>query len=108
MRKAIRAAATFSALACLSACATVTGTVVGPVAFPVSDIRHTAGVPWWGRIVTVPFGILVGPFYGAAQGASADYGFVANGAYGQGFRPEFDIVFDPLDVDRDWREVTAR
>ncbi len=108
MRKVIGKSATALVLMSLSACAAVTGAVAGPVAMPLSDLRHTAGVPWWGRAFTVPFAIVIGPVYGLAQGASADFGYVTHGAYGQGGRPPFGIVFDPLDVERDWRDVTVR
>ena len=103
----LRALFVLSLLAC-SGCATVTGTVVGPVAFPISDIAHTQSVPWAARIITVPFGILIGPVYGAAKGASADYGLLKYGEYGVERRPAFGSVFDPLDVQPDWREVTDR
>lgn len=92
----------------LPGCATVTGTIVGPVAYPISDINHTKGVPWWARIFTVPFGIIVGPAVGFGVGASADYGLVKYGAYGQVDRPPFGRVFDPLDTERDWDKVTPR
>jgi hypothetical protein len=107
VRKKLAGTAILFFVAWLPACATVTGAVVGPVAFPVSDIRHTSGVPWWGRVFTVPFGIVFGPVYGAAQGASADFGYLTHGAYGEARRPEFGIVFDPLNNEPEsWDDVT--
>ena len=38
--------------------------------------------------------VVLGPVYGAIQGASADWGYVANGEYGIEGRPDFDADTD--------------
>lgn len=89
----------FVPLVCLAlaACATTTGTVVGPVTTPIGFWRYTYGLPDWGKVIVMPFAVVIGPFVGLAEGVRCDVGWAQNLEYGADGHPPFSRVFDPIE-----------